>query len=715
MADQKQFKQDIRKALDNPNLRGALGRFADSYVVAREKAYEGKDFEGLRQKIAQIKRYAAENLDALADQFEDAATRRGAVVYRAKDGADAQRYIAQLAKERGVKSIVKSKSMASEEIYLNHYLEKEGLEVVETDLGEWIIQLMGQKPSHMVMPAIHLTREQVAEAFSRHLQEEIPPEVERLVKVARRELRKKFLDAGMGISGANLAAADTGTLFIVTNEGNARLATSLPPIHVALVGYEKLVPRFQDAIPILETLPRSATAQTITSYVTMITGAVPTLADGKKGRKELHIILLDNGRTKLKDDPVFKEAMQCIRCASCLNVCPVYQLVGGHVYGHIYIGGIGTILTAFFNSMEDADAPQNLCIGCGRCKEVCPGKIDIPKLVLELRKRLVQKRGLPFTQNIIMKNFLGKPKTMHSFLRLASKMQKLVTKGQPFIRQLPLFFTEQAEFRSLPAVADEPFRDRAGAIKQDVANPRAKVAFYSGCVIDFVYPEIGEAVYHVLNRENVAVSFPAGQSCCGAPATYLGDTETAAKLAKDNIAALEKADADYVVTACPTCAHALQSDFVELLCEEPSWKERALKLSAKVKDFSQLVVELHNGEEPVVEGTRGMKVTYHDSCHFKRHLGLEDKPRQLLRAMNSVELVEMKESDRCCGFGGSYSIKFPEISALIMERKIRNIIESGAEIVATDCPGCILQLKGGLDKKGSKIKVKHTAEVLAGR
>lgn len=349
VTNRQDMKNNIKGALANPNLRGALGRFGNDYLVSREKAYAGINFEELREKISSIKRSAAGRMEELADRFTQNMLSRGATVYRAGNAQEARDYILNLAMARGVKKIVKSKSMASEEIHLNEYLNEKGLESVETDLGEWILQLSGQKPSHMVMPAIHMTRGEVADVFSEEMNRQLSSDIPILVRVAREQLRRKFLEADMGISGANIAVAETGTLVITTNEGNGRLTTTLPPIHVAIVGLEKLVEKFADVEPILEALPRSATGQKITSYVTMITGPTPMVdADGHVKRKELHIVLLDNGRSQMQADPVFKEALQCIRCASCLNVCPVFQIVGGHVYGHVYTGGIGTILTAFF-------------------------------------------------------------------------------------------------------------------------------------------------------------------------------------------------------------------------------------------------------------------------------------------------------------------------------------------------------------------------------
>jgi iron-sulfur cluster protein len=709
MADA-QFKQKIENALENTVLRGALGRFGDQYGQARQRAYEGYDFEAIREKIIEAKSYAASHLDEMLEQFEKAATARGAKVFHAATGADAKRYIIELANQNKVKNIVKSKSMASEEIHLNDALVKEGFDVQETDLGEWIIQLAGQKPSHMVMPAIHMTKEEVADVFTQSLNRLSEPNISQLVKTARMEMRKKFVEADMGISGANIAVAETGTLMMMTNEGNARLTSTWPKVHVFLVGIEKLVPRFEDAGYILQALPRNGTAQQITSYVTMVTGATPAYyPDGTIQDKEFHIILMDNGRRRMYNDDKFKKTFQCIRCAACLNVCPAFQLVGGHVYGHIYTGGIGTILTAFLNSEKDAENPQNLCLQCGKCTEVCPGKLDIPDMILEIRNRLGEKIGLPFTQKFAL-DIVSNRRLFHSMLRVAAKAQKPFTKGQPVIRHLPLFLSGLTEKRSLPAVADIPFRDIIKNIKQEIKSIKGTIGFYGGCLIDFVYPQIGESVVKILNEKGYKVVFPEGQSCCGAPATYMGDRQNARKSAIINIEAMNAETFDYVVSACPTCTHALKDSFKELVEDNPQLLQRAQELSEKVMDFSKLLSVL-GGLEETGDG-RPQKITYHDSCHLKRKMGVYEEQRQILSKIKGVELIEMTESDRCCGFAGSYSIKFPEMSGPILDRKLRNIEETGAEIVAVDCPGCLMQISGGLDKSNSQIKVKHTAEIL---
>jgi len=711
----KEFKASITRAVNDANLTGALGKFSEAYKVNRAKAYEGIDFESLRQNIADRKAYAATHIDLLAAAFKQKAEALGAKVFQADSPEKVKEYILKVARDNNVKNVVKSKSMASEEIHLNAFLEKNDISVKETDLGEWIIQLAGQRPSHMVMPAIHLNRQQCADYFSQELGENIPADIPFMVQTARKNLRGEFLQADMGISGANIAIAENGAICLFTNEGNGRLATTLPRIHVAIVGYEKLIPTIKDALPIARLLPRNATAQMMTSYFSMISGPSPTLIkrDGEwiEEEKELHIILFDNGRLEAARDEKFKQIFQCVRCAGCLNVCTTYQLVGGHVYGHIYAGGIGAILTAFVNSMEDFEQFSDLCIGCRKCTEVCPGKIDIPGLIEELRNRSVQKKGLPFMLRTLFHDIIANRRLFHTLLRAGSVAQKPVQSGQ-FIRHLPLFMAGLAKDRSLPAIAKVPLRDEVASIIKKPTSPSKKVAFFSGCAIDFVLPDTGKSVIKVLQDLNIEVIFPEDQGCCGKPALGYGATEAVVIMAKNNIRAFEAANPDVIIAACPTCVETWHTSYPELLAGEPEWQERAATLASKTREFSQFVAEEYKATGKSAAISNNSKVTLHDSCHQKRVLGISQEPRDLIDAAGCT-FVEMKDPDKCCGMSGVFGIVHTELSMPILQQKMDNIQNVSADTVAVTCPGCMIQIRGGLDKTAPQIKVKHVADILA--
>jgi len=703
------MKQDmsasIKKALENQNLAGILDRW--NYPAMRAKAFEGIDFEALRGRIASIKGEAAGRLDELALTFKKNAEANGIKVHIARSAEEAREYIGNLCKEKGVKKIVKSKSMATEEIHLNHFLDEFGIKSDETDLGEWICQLAHQTPSHMVMPALHLTKEEISDLFAEETKQPLDNDIQKLVKVARAAIREKFFEADMGISGANIAIAETGTIVTCTNEGNARLSTSLPKIHVALVGFEKLIPNYTDAAPILAALPRNATSQLITSYVQFI--SAPTKNDDGS-MKEVHIVLMDNNRTKMAADPKFKEALQCIRCAACLNVCPVYRLVTGHVFGDIYTGGIGTILTAWFNELKSAEDIQALCIGCDKCNQVCPGKIDISGLILELRHRAANKEGLPFIYKSSLQ-VINNRKVFHTMLRAASVLQKPFVK-EGFIRHLPMFLSGLSEYRSLPSVAAVPFRDIFKTIQQPKCEEKA--VFFAGCALDFVYPKTGEAIVKILNKAGIEVLFPEEQSCCGIPHWASGSFDMAAEAAEHNIAPLLEGDPKYVVVSCGSCTTALKKEWTKILKEQH--KEALIPQAKKVAErtymFTELVDKLIKEKRLTPkEGIELHTLTYHDSCHAKRQVGIYKEPREALSA-TGFEIKEMTECDTCCGMGGSYTIKQPDISMQMLKQKMKHIEDTGAEFVTAECPGCLLQIAGGLDKLGSKIKAVHPAELM---
>jgi iron-sulfur cluster protein len=493
MATDTSYKKSVEEAIANPKLSKALHLFGDAYLIARENAYRGLDFEAMRTELAQIKDEVRVNRKTLLEQFIKNAEAAGSKVFVAKDTKEANDYVIRLAREKGAKLVAKSKSMVSEEAHLNKALQAAGIRASETDLGEWIVQLAGQRPSHLVMPAIHMFKEEVAELFSRESGQQLTPDIKSLVDHARNRLRKEYFDADIGLTGANFLVADTGGIGLVTNEGNARLCATLPKVHVVFAGIHKLVRSVEDAVKITRLLPRNATGQLLTSYVTWIRGAVP--CDG--GTKEQHIVLIDGGREALYESRACRDALRCIQCGACANVCPVYQTVGGHVFGSIYISAIGIILTAFYEGLEKAREITRACIGCRSCVAVCPSRIDLEEIILHLRNEVTREFGMGVVKNVAFKAVMKNRTLFHTMIRAASKLQVPVVRKDErdenlrVIRHLPLHFMDRelTEWRNLPAIAAKSFRDQFATIRQTVTNPTYRVGFFVGCGADFIYPE----------------------------------------------------------------------------------------------------------------------------------------------------------------------------------------------------------------------------------
>ncbi len=708
--DLKSYKKDLKKALKNDFLGTTLDSFATQYPPARANAFAGIDFDALACEIAEARDESIPNLEKLREEFTARATEAGITVHFARTAFEANSIIARIAKDNNVKHIVKGKSMTAEETFLNPFLEREGFDVTETDLGEWIIQLRGEGPSHMVMPAIHLSRGEVAELFTKVTGEkQDPDDIFGMVKVARRELRQKFLQADMGISGANFAIAETGTIGLVTNEGNGRLVTTLPRVHVALVGVDKLVPDLKSALRVLTALPRNATGQVISTYVTWITGATECkTAEG--GRKQMHIVFLDNGRLALANDPVFSQALRCIRCGACANVCPIYRLVGGHQLGHVYIGAIGLVMTYFYHGRENARAIVKNCLNCQACKKICPSGINLPHLIKEVSRTILQVEGKKPLRNFMLQKVLSNRRLFHFLLRKAKIAQKPVAEDG-FIRHLPMLFSGEHGFRRLPAIAKTPLRDIWEHINPRIETPKYRVALFGGCLVDFVYPEQARALLKICKGHGVQFEYPTEQTCCGLPAQMMGEKETAREVAVQNLKALDPADYDYVVTLCASCGSHLKENYPGLLADEPALAVKVAQLRDKIIDFSSFVTRIL-GISPDEFRPAGQKVAYHAPCHLCRGLGVTKEPRELL-ATAGLEYVQSKDEEVCCGFGGSFSADFPEISAELLRRKLDKAEATGAEVLVTDCPGCVLQLRGGMKKRGGRMQVKHIAEIVA--
>ncbi|MBE7529811.1 MAG: iron-sulfur cluster-binding protein [Chloroflexi bacterium] len=454
-ATMSQFRHSATVAIADIQLQGALTGATNKFVNGRITALtELPHANALRDHFKKIRSATLANLAHYLELFEERATTAGSQIHWAQTGQDAVDIVLNIARQHGVKLVTKSKSMVTEEIHLNAALEANGITPVETDLGEWIIQLAGEPPSHIIGPAIHKTRHQVAELFSKEVGRPLPADdIDGLTAEARRLLRTQFLAAGLGISGGNLAIAETGTLVLVTNEGNGRLVTSAPPVHIAIIGIEKICPDWDAAATWLALLARSATGQPMSIYTTAITG--PRRANDPDGPEEVHIILLDNGRSQLAGTP-YEEILQCIRCGACLNVCPVYKKAGGHAYGSPYSGPIGAVVTPLLFGLEEYAALPQASTLCGACKDACPARIDLPRMLLQLRQDEVAARLLPWRERKAEEFaafVLGREGRMNFFTKLGRWGQRPFQHDDGL--KLPV---NVGDGRTLPSLAPKPFR-----------------------------------------------------------------------------------------------------------------------------------------------------------------------------------------------------------------------------------------------------------------
>ncbi len=461
--ESRNFKRLYKRQINNQTLRANLSKATLQAVGNRAESFREIDFEFLRERAKQVKQEAISNLNGYLSQYQDAAQRNGCKFFFAQSAETARAYVLGLALKHNVRTIVKSKSMVTEEIEVVPFLMRHGIETIETDLGEYIVQLAGEKPSHITTPAIHKSRDEIAALFHDKLGSAVNSDPKFLTAEARRVLREKFLSADMGISGANFLVAETGDAVIVENEGNARLSTSAVRLHVIVTGIEKVIPKFSDLRVFMRLLARSSTGQKLTSYISIIRG--PRRESEKDGPEEVHVVLVDNGRSSLLGTE-YQEVLHCIRCGACLNVCPVYRNIGGHAYGSVYPGPIGSLVTPlYFGEKHSPDLPFASSL-CGNCTEVCPVGIEIHHHLLSLRRDIVNINHSK-RERFLFKSYRkavlrpGRYELFGSVARVLSKFGLLnsVMKGWTTTRELPVFpkqsfreiYRSDKEFLNLPA------------------------------------------------------------------------------------------------------------------------------------------------------------------------------------------------------------------------------------------------------------------------
>lgn len=463
-------KERAKLALNDDFLRKAV-KFTTERLRGGKKAASEQhgNWEEWRERGRQIRLHTIAHLDYYLNLFADNARKNGVHVHFADTGADAVRIALEIARHVEARTVVKSKSMVTEELHLNHALESIGVEAIETDLGEHIIQLAGEMPSHIVIPAIHKNRYQIAELLSADAGETLAPDTTVLAGYVRKKLREKFLEADIGMTGCNFAIAETGSMVLFENEGNARMVTTLPKTQITLMGMERIIPSWADLEVMATLLPRSATGQKLTVYMSGITG--PKREEDADGPEEMHIIIVDNGRSLQLGDPEFQELLNCIRCGACLNACPVYRHIGGHAYGSTYSGPIGAVLTpALKQNVAEWDDIANASSLCGACYEACPVKIPLHEMLIYLRRRKVEEGRGNALESAGMKGFaavMGSAKRYRAALKLGRTGQKLVVRdGGIRLKVGPL--KGWNTHRVAPSLAKETFRERWKTLDQEI-------------------------------------------------------------------------------------------------------------------------------------------------------------------------------------------------------------------------------------------------------
>ncbi len=667
-----------------------------------------EDYEDLKDEARKIKEYSIENQSELLKQLEEAVKANGGKLYLAKDAEAACGYISRVCLGHKAKLVVKGKSITSEEIKLNSALEKSGIEVAETDLAEFILQYSNEQPSHIVAPAIHQSRERISKLFKDTFNPDVPLETgEELTKFARAKLREKFLNADVGITGANVIAADTGTIALVESEGNIRLSYSIPRVHIALAGIEKVIPHTKDLATFIELLAPSGTGQPLTSYTSFIRPPLelPLVKgdDPTKLKREFHLVLIDNGRSAMRNDPELREALYCIRCSACMNSCANFQVVGGHSFGgETYTGGIGGAWEAGTGNLEKASFSE-LCTGCSRCVPQCPVRIDIPRLNEVLKQRLndTHKFSAKRFQKGFFANFAMLARLGTMFGGIPGKISNSWV-GSKVIGAIAGISSK----RNMPALKQDTFEKQYKVLqnlfKADSNLTQRKAVIFADVYTNYQYPERGMALVNILNklgvRTEISSVLPEGRASLSQ-----GLIRKAAGRAKRTANHLKKwIDNGYDIIAIePSVLALFTSDYKYLL------KDKELMYRLNIHSYEPLeyiqTVLTDTGISPGsffdMNKAENKNLFYHAHCQLKT-IGAERYTIQLL-----VELgfdIEVSQVE-CCGMAGSFGYKkdFYELSRRVGEDlfdQIRKSEKDGERVVLASGISCRDQVFDGLGR-----------------
>lgn len=653
------------------------------------------DVHQMKQDVRRTK-VSALGDGSLPGRFADQVRANGGKVFFAKDGAAAVDYVADLAREHGAELLAKSKSLTSEEIEFDHELEKKGVTCIETDLGELIVQMAHERPVHLVMPAAHKSVADVAKLVSERLGKEVPEEPSTILNEVRAYLRPIFLSAKIGVTGANVGIAETGTVVIQTNEGNGRLVSGAPDVHVVLMGVEKIVSSWEDAARVVKAAAISATGQPITVYVSGFSGRPPL--GGELNGREFHVIILDNGRSKMKEDAWFSDALNCIRCGACMNICPTYSVVGGHTFGYIYPGPIGIPWTSNVHGLDKA-AYAELCVSCGLCKEVCPADIDIPMMIAEVKQLRVDLVGQPMVNRF----FAGS----ESLARMASVTAPLTNwsmKWKPIRYLMEKFFGVDRR-RTLPNFSRRRLRRRLRETAVG-AGGNGRLVYFPDIYADYNDPNLGLEAVKILATLGYRVEVP-DLKWSGMPYISYGEVRKAAKVAEHNLKILSRFvdEGCEVVATEPTATYMLRDAYPKLV---PG--DQALKVAEHSHPFFEFL-EPHLDRLRLRAKENATEVGFHIACHDRGLTSGGPAVRFLEAAGYKVKIIE---TGTCCGMGGTFGMKAGtlgyDLSMAVGERLFELFRKSDCGVVCTESSVCSTQIEDGTGMK--VLHPLHLVEVL---
>ncbi|MDY6765571.1 MAG: LUD domain-containing protein [Halobacteria archaeon] len=710
---QRNIKQEIEDTVEATAVSDSIRERTNLLNDMREWAVaEEPDFESWRDQARAIKEDAIDRIPELIDQVTEVIEDRGGHVYVAETPEEANEYIRDVCDDGDAELVVKSKSMTTEEIELNETLERD-FEVVETDLGEFVAQLSDERPSHIIGPIIHKPQEEIVELFQDRFDFDIPDDVtgEGLTKIARDVLREKFEGADVGITGANFVIAETGSVVLVTNEGNARWTTEAPHTHIAVAGIEKIIPEFEDLQPFYELLPKSATGQPSTSYFTMLTPPIKSESIDYKNEKEgkereFHLVLIDNGRTEMAKDPALREALYCIRCGACLNTCANFQSVGGHVYGgETYTGGIGNAWEAGVTGKDEAEAFNELCTGCSQCKPACPVKIDIPWLNTVIRDRLNRDLERDDIEGFVFEELLPEPEsqpdrqrrffgTFERRARTGSRLAPLSNwVGNSFVgKEVMNRLYGFAKERDMPGFASQSFTSEweGSRIAEEEANRKA--VLFADAYSNYLHPERLEAAAELMESAGVHVEV-AETTPSGRDALSQGLIEDARRDAEKTFENLHThiQDGRDVVVVEPSVASLFMDEYSKLLDED---EYRALEgVTFEVGEYLNALHDEGHIDLPEIGGD----VYLHGHCQQRAgdHFGATE---ELLRACG----CNVTASDvECCGMAGSFGYKedYYELAVSVGESLFEDVESNPDKDLLACGTSCTTQIKDGTGRK----------------